>query len=262
MVTVTANSVKELRELTNCPLLDCKKALVDANGNIDEAKKLLRERLGSLDTTKPDSGKEGLIVGYINGFMDKENIRKMEYNLFEIGTETDFTANNESVIRGCQHIAECPEIEDSIVKDLRAITGENISCRRGLIKNFVAKDGSLYIHHNRKIAVVVLFAELIDKDIAKNIAMHIAAASPAPICITTSEVPAELIEAEKDFLSKKAMASGKPMNIQEKIIEGGLAKYRASLALNEQPFALDQSKKVKDMVPAGNSIVHFVRWEI
>lgn len=262
MSTVTVDSVKELRELTNCPLLDCKKALVDAGGNIDEAKKLLRERLGSLDTTKPDSGKEGLIVGFINGFMDVGDIRKMEYNLFEIGTETDFAANNPDIIRGCQHIADCPSIEDSIIKDLRATTGENISCRRGLIKNFPAKDGSLYIHHNRKIAVVVLFSELIDKDLAKNVAMHIAAASPAPVCITTAEVPVELIEAEKEFLSKKALASGKPMNIQEKIIEGGLAKYRASLALNEQSFALDPSKKVKDMVPTGNSIVHFVRWEI
>jgi len=255
MSTITALSVKDLRSQTNCPMLDCKQALIDANGDFDIAKKLLRERLGSLDTTKPDNGSEGLIA--VNLEYGIGNIR---YCIVKIGTETDFSANNQTVISGCQQLVECPEIDDSIIKDLRSSTGENIVVREFENKTIQASDGSFYIHHNRKTASIVLFSGKVSDDVKKSIAMHIVATTPSPICITPEEVPDSLIQNEREFFIKKAQ--GKPQNIQDKIVEGGLNKFKSTLALNEQPLVMDSSKKVKDILPDGVSIVHFVHWSI
>lgn len=257
MPAIAASIVKDLRDQTNCPMIDCKKALVDAGGDFEAAKKLLRERLGNLDVSKKDSGKEGLIVA---GMSADRNSTEKSYTIIEIGTETDFTAQNLQVINDCKRLVANPSSSDEVMRELRSITGENISIRRIEDKTFAAKDGFVYVHHNRKIASIVLFSDKVDFEVSRSIAMHIAAATPSPVCITPEEVPENLVQNEREFFMKKAQ--GKPQNIQEKIVDGGLAKFKATLALNEQPLVMDPSKKVKDILPSGVKIVHFVCWKI
>jgi elongation factor Ts len=270
MSTVAASIVKDLREQTNCPMIDCKKALVDAVGDFDAAKKLLRERLGNLDSAKPDSGTEGVIA--LVAFKEQNQLNRACYVIVEVGCETDFTANNPSFIHRCQDIACNIENKESILGELRATTKENVVLRRHAIESFVGHqfsstndvsapiDIGSYVHHNRKIASVVVFDGLVSDEIKKSIAMHIVAATPLPVCITPEEVPENLVQTEREFFMKKA--EGKPQNIQEKIVEGGLAKFKATLALNEQPLIMDPSKKVKDILPSGVKIVHFICWKI
>jgi elongation factor Ts len=264
MSTIAASAVKDLREQTNCPMIDCKKALVDAGGDFDAAKNLLRERLGNLDVTKTDSGTEGLIAGWLSPFFrDNESI----YTLIEVGTETDFAAKNPEIIEISNTIARIstthPEQAEVLLAKLRAITGENIVLRRKESHNDGrSKCGFLYIHHDRKKAAVVLFSAFIEEEIAKNVAMHIVATTPSPACIKTEDVPADKVEAERVFLQDKAKASGKPGVIQNKIVEGGLSKFRSSLSLLEQPFVKYPSKKIKDILPKDVEITHFARWEI
>lgn len=280
MSTVAASIVKDLRDQTNCPMLDCKQALIDAGGDFDGAKKLLRERLGNLDSTKPDSGTEGVIalvtVSYpaekVEGLVVSQAIDPKLYELpnyvfyviAEIGSETDFTANNPDFVFSCQKIVRDFDKRESILGELRSITGENITLRRHEAKMFKANENRFdigsYVHHNRKMASVVVFDGLVSEEVKKSIAMHIVAVTPSPVCITPEEVPDNLVQTEREFFMKKAQ--GKPQNIQDKIVEGGLTKFKATLALNEQPLVMDPSKKVKDILPSGVKIVHFVCWKI
>ena len=270
MTTIAANIVKDLRSQTNCPMIDCKKALVDAGGDFDAAKKLLRERLGNLDSAKPDSGTEG-VIALVAG-TEEDNGNRASYIIAEIGSETDFTANNPDFVSSCQRIVSDFSNSDKILGELRSTTGENIILRRHSIECFAGYqfsptkdvfaqiDIGSYVHHNRKSASVVVFDGLVSEEVKKFIAMHIVAATPSPVCITTEEVPDSLIQNEREFLMKKAQ--GKPQNIQDKIVDGGLAKFKATLALNEQPLVMDPSKKVKDILPSGVKIVHFICWKI
>jgi len=270
MSTVAASIVKDLRDQTNCPMLDCKQALIDAGGDFDAAKKLLRERLGNLDSAKPDSGTEGVIA--LITATEKDNGNRASYIIVEIGSETDFTAKNPVFVTDCYNIASNFENKDNILSILRAITKENIVLRRHAIESFAGYqfspnkdvfaqiDIGSYVHHNNKAASVVVFDGLVSEEVKKSIAMHIVATTPSPVCITPDEVPENLVQTEREFFMKKAQ--GKPQNIQEKIVEGGLAKFKATLALNEQPFVMDPSKKVKDILPSGVKIVHFICWKI
>jgi len=270
MSTVAASIVKDLRDQTNCPMLDCKQALIDAGGDFDAAKKLLRERLGNLDSAKPDSGTEGVIA--LITATENDNGNRASYIIVEIGSETDFTANNPDFVSSCQDIAKNLLEAERIIAGLRSTTGENIILRRHSVESFAGYqfspnkdvfaqiDIGSYVHHNRKIASVVVFDGLVSEEVKKSIAMHIVATTPSPVCITPDEVPENLVQTEREFFMKKAQ--GKPQNIQEKIVEGGLAKFKATLALNEQPLVMDPSKKVKDILPSGVKIVHFICWKI
>jgi len=254
MSTVAASIVKDLRDQTNCPMLDCKQALIDAGGDFDAAKKLLRERLGNLDVNKKDSGKEGLIAMSVSA-----DSGSVSYNMIEVGTETDFTAKNPDFIKACESMVSDPALTERI-QFLRAITGENVVIRRQESQTVAGLDASSYLHHNGKIGTIVVFSGNVSTEIGKNIAMHISATTPSPVCITPDEVPENLVQTEREFFMNKAQ--GKPQNIQEKIVEGGLAKFKATLALNEQPLVMDPSKKVKDILPSGVKIVHFICWKI
>lgn len=264
MTTITANIVKDLRSQTSCPMIDCKKALVDANGDFDAAKKLLRERLGNIDTAKIDSGKEGLIAGYLTPYF---RVDEPFYTLVEIGTETDFAAKHPEIIETSNTIARTiarqPDQSEEFLGKLRSITGENVVLRRKEVySSGQPKCGFLYVHHDRKKAAVVLFSAFVEEEIAKNIAMHIVATTPQPACIKTEDVPVDKIEVERAFLQDKAKASGKPEAIQTKIVEGGLSRFRSTLALLEQPYIKDPNKKIKDILPKGIEIVHMLYWSI
>lgn len=270
MLTVSASDVMKLRAETNAPMMYCKQALSDANGDFDAAKTLLRERLGNLDVSKQDSGTEGLIAIDI---LNEDGASS--YAIVELRTDTDFAARSPQVIGGSFTIASAIVMAKDyshVIENLRASTGENIDLRRadsGRVENgpdHKFQVGS-YLHHDRRSAAYVIFissedAEPLTEEMMRNIAMHVVAATPTPVCVKPEDVPDDLVVTERSFLAAKAQQSGKPPAIQEKIIEGGLSKFRASRALLEQPYVRDPSKKVKDVLPKGVSIVEFDRWEV
>ena len=266
MTEITAALVKELREATSAGMLDCKKALVETNGNFEEAVDWLRKK-GLATAAKKASriAAEGLVSIYVEG--NKGAIA-------EVNSETDFVAKNEIfqeyvadaakvalMASGevCDmktfHCPKCNKTFEERLTDMIAKIGENMNLRRakvvkvnnGLVCSYVhnvARDGL------GKIGVLVALESAGDKaklaDLGKHIAMHIAA--PAPIALNIAGVPSEAVEHEKSIFAEQAAASGKPANIIEKMIEGRIRKFYEEVVLEEQAFIMDPDKKVKAVV--------------
>lgn len=250
---ISASMVKELRERTGAGMMDCKKALSETNGDIDKAIELLREK--GLAAAAKKAGRiaaEGIVVTYIS----EDN---KVGSLVEVNCETDFVAVNESFVEFADTVAKqaaqttANDVEallqekyianneitvSEAVTNLVAKIGENINVRR--VIKFQADKGivSSYIHAAGKIGVLVALncenESPILKDVAKDVAMHIAAANP--LFLDASQVDAEMIEKEKEIYRVQATNEGKPANIVEKMVEGRVKKYYKEICLVEQQF--------------------------
>ena len=270
-MTVTAQLVKELREITGVGMMDCKKALSETDGDLEKAVEYLR-KAGQAKADKKASrvAAEGKIL--ISS--DTENNR---HTILEINCETDFVAKDEkfnkfsdSVLRALTRnsissVEELSGIEengstiDDERKKLIAEIGENISIRRFSFLNSDNTVGS-YIHMGR-IGVMVEVEGSQDEDLAKDLAMHIAANNP--LYKDQNDVPAEELEKEKEILKAQALAEGKPEDIIEKMIQGRLNKYLEQITLYGQPFVKDPDIKVSKLLEnAGASIKGFIRYEL
>jgi elongation factor Ts len=270
-MTVTAQLVKELREITGVGMMDCKKALSETDGDLEKAVEYLR-KAGQAKADKKASrvAAEGKIL--ISA--DTEN---NQHAILEINCETDFVAKDEkfnkfseSVLRALTRssvstVEELSGIEengntiDDERKKLIAEIGENISIRRFSFLNSDNTVGS-YIHMGR-IGVMVEVEGSQDEDLAKDLAMHIAANNP--LYKDQNDVPAEELEKEKEILKAQALAEGKPEDIIEKMIQGRLNKYLEQITLYGQPFVKDPDIKVSKLLEnAGASIKGFIRYEL
>ncbi len=270
-MTVTAQLVKELREITGVGMMDCKKALSETDGDLEKAVEYLR-KAGQAKADKKASrvAAEGKIL--ISA--DTEN---NQHTILEINCETDFVAKDEkfnkfseSVLRALTRssvstVEELSGIEengstiDDERKKLIAEIGENISIRRFSFLNSNNTVGS-YIHMGR-IGVMVEVEGSQDEDLAKDLAMHIAANNP--LYKDQNDVPAEELEKEKEILKAQALAEGKPEDIIEKMIQGRLNKYLEQITLYGQPFVKDPDIKVSKLLEnAGASIKGFIRYEL
>lgn len=266
-----ANLVKELRDKTNAGMMDCKKALLQSNGDFEKAIEFLRKQ-GIATASKKASrqAKEGKVTVLING---KSAI------VVEVNCETDFVARNENFSKLVQEVAtkllnatsnQVKEKEiidssfkkflDDLITDSIAKIGENIFVKRFYkIENAAGLLGS-YIHLGGKIGVLV---EIKPKDnqnidvILKDIGMHIAASSPD--YINSKEVPAAILDKEKEII--KSQITGKPEPVVEKIVMGKLNKFYEEKCLVDQIFVKDQDKKVKDIL-AGAEVIRFVRFQV
>ncbi len=278
----TAADVKNLRERTGCGMMDCKKALTESNGDMDKAIEFLREK--GLAAAAKKSGRiaaEGLVVSV------KDDAKKVGVVL-EVNAETDFVAKNEKFVNFVNDVAltiinenpadmdalmacKCANSEMTVEEELREkilTIGENMKIRR-----FERMEGDLvaYVHGGGRIGVMVQFnTDLADKAefdaYAKDIAMQIAAVTPQ--YLNESEVPAEVVEKEKEILTVQAMNEGKPANIAEKMVAGRIKKFFKDVCLVDQQFVKDSDKSVAqytaDTAKAlGGSIeiVKFVRFE-
>ena len=268
MAAITASMVAELRAKTDAPMMECKKALTEAEGNMDKAEELLRVKLGS------KAGKaasrvtaEGVVASAINGTTGA---------LVEVNCETDFVTKNDSFIALVQAAAKLvaadnpadvaalgalpyeqdgfgPTLED-VRKGLIGKIGENMSFRR--FKYFAGTNKLASYLHGTRIGVVVEFDG--DEAAAKDVAMHIAAMKP--VALTSADVPAELIEKERSVAAAKAEedkkaaeAAGKPVQSDEivaKRIEGGVQKYLKEVSLFNQPFVKNDKQTVEQMPKA------------
>jgi elongation factor Ts len=273
MAAITASMVAELRAKTDAPMMECKKALTEADGNFDKAEELLRVKLGN------KAGKaasritaEGVITAFIDGTTGA---------MVETNSETDFVTKNDSFLAMAKAAAELaakhnpadlaalgalpysqdsygPTLED-VRKGLIGKIGENMTFRR--FKRFSGGNKLAAYLHGTRIGVIVEFEG--DETAAKDVAMHVAAMKP--VALTSADVPAELIAKERAVAAgkaeedrKAAEAAGKPVQPAEivaKRIEGGVQKYLKEVSLFNQPFVKNDKQTVEQMLKAANTNV-------
>jgi elongation factor Ts len=256
MAEITAGMVKELRELTGLGMMECKKALTEANGDMKAAEDLLRIRSGAKASKAAGRiAAEGVIAVYVSA--DGRTGAMVEVNC-----ETDFVAKNDDFIAFAKQVAEQAALQSpadvaalsasalpsgSIVEDARKALvmklGENMTVRRfvrfesqGLLASYL---------HGTKIGVMVDLAGG-DETLGRDIAMHIAASKP--ICVSKSDVPADLLERERQIYTAQASESGKPADIVARMVEGRVAKYLAEVTLLGQPFVKDPDQTVEKLL--------------
>jgi len=256
MAEISAGLVKELRELTGLGMMECKKALTEAGGNLEKAEELLRIRSGA-----KASKAAGRVAaeGVIGAFLSADGKRGA---LVEINCETDFVAKNEDFLAFASTLAERVALESPAnVEALSALSiegtpvearrqalvqkiGENIAIRRFRRMETTARL-ALYVHNNR-IGVLVDFDG--PEEVGKDVAMHVAFSKPQHL--RKADVPADVVERERQILAARAKESGKPAEIVAKMVEGGINKYLGEITLLGQPFVKDDKQTVEKMLAA------------
>ena len=271
-MAVTAQLVKELREKTGAGMMDCKKALVATDGNLEAAIDFLREKGLAAAGKKADRiAAEGTTYILENG---------NEAIVLEVNAETDFVAKNEKFQVLVASLAEqllaakpesveaALELEKDGVKIVDQIStatatiGEKISLRRFEIKTKTDADAfGAYLHMGGKIGVLVQLNGTTDAAAAKDVAMHIAAINPT--YVSRDEVSAEEVERERKVLTEQALNEGKPENIVAKMVEGRLGKYFEDICLLDQTFVKNSDQKVRDFVKStGGNVTAFIRYAV
>ena len=269
-MAITAAMVKELREKTSAGMMDCKKALVETNGDMSAAIDWLRERGISKAAKKSDRvAAEGLCSVAIDGNTAV---------IFELNSETDFVAKNEQFLTlldklGKILVANKPaSVEAALEIAVDGVTvnemlieatstiGEKITLRRLTVVEKADNEffGS-YLHMGGRIAALTVVEG--KEEVAKDAAMHAAAINPQ--YLTQSEVPAEVVTKEREILTQEALNEGKPANIVEKMVEGRIRKFLADVCMLEQPFVKDGDVTVaKFAANNGSTIKSFIRLEV
>ncbi len=268
-IEINAKDVMKLRNETGLSMMECKKAMVETGGDVEKAKDLLRRTMrGMMDARTDRPAGEGRIAISIDRIGGVASI-------VEVRCETDFTAKNPQFIEKVGKIADAaldqhdgdiaifPEAQ-KLIDDLRISTGENVSYARGhRLSGATASFASgNYVHFDGKIGVLLQAEGSISDETLREICMHITAKLPKPLGVTAKDIPADLVERERKFRIEQAMESGKPKEIAEKMVEGGMRKFYEEVALLEQPFIKDETKKIKDIVGAKANIVRFLRWQV
>jgi len=265
MAEITASLVKELRERTGLGMMDCKKALQAAEGDIEKAIEDLRKESG-LKAAK----KAGRIAA--EGLVLTKTADDGSYGvLVEVNSETDFAARNEAFIDFANTVLETvyskkeSDIDALLAAGLeqerQALVqeiGENITVRRAsLVEGDVV---GAYVHSNSKIAVLVALKGG-NEELAKDVAMHVAAVNP--MVVAAEDVPADVLNKESEIYTAQAAESGKPADIVEKMVSGRLRKYVEEVSLLEQAFVKDADTKVGKLVKDGGAEVSsFSRFEV
>lgn len=272
-MAITAQLVKELREKTGAGMMDCKKALVQTDGNIDAAIDFLREKGLSSAAKKADRiAAEGTTYILAEG---------NEAVIIEVNAETDFVAKNEKFqvlvselakqILAAKPVsveaaleltnAEGVKIEDQISTAVATI-GEKITLRRFEVKTKTDADAfGSYLHMGGRIGVLVVLEGSTDEASAKDVAMHIAAINPK--YVSRDEVSEEEVAHERKVLTEQALNEGKPENIVAKMVEGRLGKYFEEICLLDQTFVKNSDQKVRDFVKStGGNVTSFVRFAV
>jgi len=262
MAAITASMVKELRERTGLGMMDCKKALVESEGDAELAIENLRKSSGMKAAKKAGrTAAEGKIGHNVEGGVAV---------MVEVNCETDFCARDDHfngfVAKVTDAVFENKQTDMAVLlesgfektrEELVQKIGENISVRRAAV---LEGNVESYVHSNGKIGVLVQL-EGGDSALGKDIAMHVAAINPS--FINSSDVPADVIAKEKDIFIAQAAESGKPAEIIEKMVEGRVRKYLAEISLMDQAFVKDGDIKISALLKnAGASVVQFARYEV
>lgn len=268
----SASDVKELREKTGAGMLDCKKALQESEGNMEKAIDWLREK-GISKAAKKESriAAEGLSKILVNG---------NKAVILEINSETDFVAKNAEFTNFVSLLAKvvlenCPKTMEEAMElpmgdgtvnssliNLIAKIGEKISFRRfEIVEKNDNQVFGVYNHQNLGKINVITILDGDNSEIARDVAMHVAAMNPG--YLSRSDVPEDVINHEKDVIKKQAIEEGKPAEIAEKMVNGRINKFYKEVCLLEQPFIKDPDLDVAGYAKANNmAVVKFVRFEV
>ncbi|MBF7684219.1 elongation factor Ts [Acinetobacter sp. B10A] len=267
MTAITASMVKELRDRTGLAMMECKKALTEANGDVEVAIDNLRKS-GQAKAAK----KAGNIAADGAITIAQEGNKAV---LLEVNCQTDFVAKDENFANFSKKVAEiilstgtvdvaqvatlqfddAQTVEEARIALVQKI-GENIQIRRAKI---VEGENLAVYKHGLKIGVVVSYTG--SADTGKGLAMHIAAFNP--VAVNAEAVPAELVAKEKEIAEAKAIESGKPANIVEKMVTGSVEKYLNEVVLERQMYVIDNDKKVAEILKStGTTVAEFVRFEV
>ena len=273
-MAITASLVKELRERTGSGMMECKKALVETNGDIEAAIELMRKSGQAKAAKKAGrTAAEGVIAIETSGDGKRAS-------MVEVNCETDFVAKDENFASFASAIAEraldgdaasveellgkpLHEGEDTTVEQAREALivkiGENMNVRRFV--RFEAANGTLSTYrHGVRIGVIVEL-EGGDESLGKDIAMHVAASNP--VCVGVDDVPADMLAKEREIFAAQAADSGKPENIIEKMVEGRVRKFLSEITLLGQPFVKDADVRVEKLLAkAGARVIRFQRFEV
>lgn len=263
MAAITAGMVAELRAKTDAPMMECKKALTEADGDMSRAEEILRVKLGN------KAGKaasritaEGVVSAAV---IDGAGA------LIEVNCETDFVSKNESFLAFARSCAELvarhnpasvdalsalalsqdgfgPTVED-VRKGLIGKIGENMSIRR--FRRYAGQAALAHYLHGTRIGVMVEYTG--DATAAKDTAMHVAAMKP--VALSSAQVPADLVERERRVAKEKAAESGKPAEIAQRMVEGAVQKYLKEVSLFDQPFVKNDKQTVEQMLKAAGTQV-------
>ena len=265
MSNISASQVKELREKTGLGLMDCKKALQEANGDLDLAVEELRKTSGLKASKKSSrSAADGLI-----------GIKSVDGKSFmvEINCETDFVARDDSFNLFMKEVLEIVSnngdksleellklgIEEKREKLVQKL-GENIVVRRVTASEDSADSSGVYLHSNNKIGTIISLKGGTE-EVAKDIAMH--AAATDPMAVSPSDIPQEVIEKEREIYRAQSEESGKPADIIEKMIDGKIRKFLSEVSLTEQDFVKDPGLKINDILKDNDAnIIGFTRFEV
>lgn len=271
MANVTAAMVKELRDATGAGMMDCKKALVAADGNMEAAIEAMRKS-GAVKAAKKAgrTAAEGLIAVAQEG---------NKVAMVEVNSETDFAAKNAEFVAFGEKVAKlalAKEINDidalksadldgksvaDSLTDLVAKIGENLQVRRVAFVAAAADETlGVYVHSNKRIGVAVVLKGG-DAELGKDVAMHVCASKPE--FVKPEDVSAEVVEKERQIQIEIAMKSGKPKEIAEKMVNGRMAKFTGEISLTGQPFVKNPEETVGQLLKSKNSdAVSFVRLEV
>lgn len=273
-MAITAKMVKELRERTGAGMMDCKKALVETNGDMEAAIDYLRKQGAAQAAKKADRiAAEGTAFIAVNG---------NDAVLIEVNCETDFVTKNENFQQLVEQLADhlvknkpakleealnqtieggSETVQDTINNAVAKI-GEKITLRRFALFSKTDNDAfGSYLHMGGRIGSLVVLEGTTDEELAKDVAMHIAAANPK--YVSRDQVPADEVERERSILKEQALNEGKPEHIVEKMVEGRLGKFYEQICLLEQQFVKDPDMKVEQLVKKANAQVkEFARFEV
>lgn len=264
MSNITAKMVAELREMTGLGMMECKKALVEADGDLKKAEEIIRVKSGAkAGKMAGRTAAEGIVATHVS-----ENGQNAA--LVEINCETDFVAKDDNFVNFANNVARAivehnatdldnlaniklanGKTVEETRKDIIAKLGENISVRRfelfktsGIIATYL---------HGAKIGVMVDINSN-ETDLGKDVAMHIAACKP--ICVSREQVPVDKIEAERSIYSQQASQSGKPADIVAKMVEGRINKFLAEITLLGQPFVKNPDLTIEKLLASKNAKVN------
>lgn len=265
--TISAKDVMALRQRTGLGMMDCKEALTENGGDMEQAIEWLRTKLkGKMDERADRAMAQGRLA--VATSPDRKAVAIVEVNV-----ETDFTARNEMVEKAANDIAQIAlggpagdaagnDKIAAIVDNIRITTGENTVFKRG-VKLEAPCCGS-YLHFDNQKAAIITFDGDVDAETAKGICMHIVSHVPVPVGVTDKDVDAELIAKQREMAKAEAMESGKPAEIAEKMVEGKIRKFLQEITLMNQKYVKDPEGKqfVKDVLPKGVNITRFMRFEV
>jgi len=271
MAEITAGMVKELREKTDAPMMECKKALTEAGGDMARAEEILRVKLGNKASKAAGRvAAEGVVGTYVSADGTLAAI-------IEINCETDFVAKNDDFLafaRECAHLVATSAPADVAALGALPLRGATVESTRAELVGRIGENMTLrrferiqaagrvasYVHGGAKIGVMV---DLVggDEALARDIAMHIAASKP--VSLSRDQVPADLIERERSIAAQKAAESGKPAEIVAKMVEGSVQKYLKEVTLLGQPFVKDDKQTVEQLLKSRSaSVSRFVLYVV